>query len=538
MLPSGVPSKTRLPLVLYKGLLRKAKLFDRYPILKAYCNNPLKRGTLYIPSLSFHEVIKSSFRQEEHLQFDMSKGFKMFREWNDIYASVSKKITWYNQSLPASSKKKEPVVKHIKNIIPGSVLISHPAVFEKNEGSQIVLILQRNEYETMALLIQGRDLRADEEDSNSLFTPQEKRKNSFADLGPALSSEPDFAEDLKDFDDENIRKVLIVDSDIDQNSEGPYSVSATVHKITVPVDKVQGGKGGAQFANSIAGIQFTHSLSHDYEGDYGYDAYDYMNLSDDYDVDAGEDDLVARDGSNGEVADDEDDGVHDYYDYEYQYENYNNETDYDDDGDRDLDQIADDGRGKENNPTIMMKEEPKEIPNPVSPLLSNQNTTTKPATSAVVPSKQTPITNTKEDIINSKTVYKGGERYPAKYVVVYTKANKSKLEGEWLSDNLFFEVFSSIETMKKSKIVTLPSQQYRIFQGYHLFQTETLEKQVADGAYFVCHTPLEILHFDNNLDKPLVLSTEEIWSKILMEMGGEFSHFAYSRKSPMEKVTE
>jgi putative AlgH/UPF0301 family transcriptional regulator len=492
MLPTGVPAKTRLPLVLYKGLLRKAKLFDRYPILKAYCNDPLKRGTLYIPSVSFHAIVRESFRIEEERQFDLSRGFKMYREWADIYASVSKKITWYNQSLPTElSEQKEPVVKHIKNIIPGSVLISHPAMFEKNEGSEIVLVLQRNEYETMALLIQGKNLRADEDESpNSLsLTPQQKANNLFSQMAPAISSEADFAQELKDFDDESIRKVIIVDdSDMDPNSKGG---TFAIHKFIIPTSEEK-EQDNSEFERGSYRAGIRDDLSDD-----GYDAYDYESFEGDgYDVEAGEDEYVAR-------AEDED------YDDDY------DDDDYDDDYDegRDLDQIADDGRGKKNNPSVLalpVEDSPKDVPPPQTP---------------------------KQDFISSKTVYKGGTRFAAKYVVIYNKSNKSKLEGEWLSDNLNFEVFTSKESMKKSKINTLPPHQYRIFQGYHIFPTEQLEKQVADGTYFVCHTPLEILNFDKNLDNPPVLSTEEIWSNILMEMGGEFSHFAHSRKSPMEKVT-
>jgi putative AlgH/UPF0301 family transcriptional regulator len=490
MLPTGV-AKTRLPLVLYKGLLRKAKLFDRYPILKAYCNDPLKRGTLYIPSVSFHVIVKESFRVEEERQFDLSRGFKMYREWADIYASVSKKITWYNQPLPTgSSKKKEPVVKHIQNIIPGSVLISHPAVFEKHEGSEIVLVLQRNEYETMALLIQGRDLRADEGEeveSNSLLSPLQNSNSLFSQMAPAISSEAEFAEELSDFDDESRRKVIIVDSrEMDPDSEGG---TIAVHKFTIPAIELE--EKTERDMSQFGHFQVLKRSSDDYSDDYGYDAYDYEDdYDDDYDdndVDADEADFITR----AEV-----DGDEDY------------EADYDEN--RDLDQIADDGRGKENNPSVLMQDYPKDCPPPRDP---------------------------KQDYINSKTVYKGGTRFAAKYVVIYNKSNKSRLEGEWLSDNLSFEVFSSKESMKKSKISALPPHQYRIFQGYHIFATEKLEKQVADGAYFVCHTPLEILNFDKNLDKPPVLSTEEIWSQILMGMGGEFSHFAHSRKSPLEKLS-
>jgi putative AlgH/UPF0301 family transcriptional regulator len=487
MLPAGAPAKARLPLVLYKGLLRKAKLFDRYPILKAYCHDPLRRGTLYIPSVSFHTIIKESFRviPEKESTFDISRGFKMYREWNDVYVSVSKRITWYNQTLPEATKreKQQPAVLHIQNITPGSVLISHPAAFEKNEGSEIVLILQRNEYETMGLLIQGKDLCTDD-DSNSLFSPKLRQKdNIFSQLGDTLSSESEFAQDLKDFHDETTRKVIVVDSDMDLN--GPFAI----RKFSAPLS--ENAKGAGEFHN--AEFQIVEGEDYD-DSDYGYDAYDYENMTGEADDNEGDSDIDI-----------------DVYDEELIPRSEYDEDDYDED--RDLDQIADDGRGKENNPSVLLEE-----------------VNTKEEENSATPAK-------KSDAIKAKTVYKGGSRFLAKYVVIYTRPNKSKIEGHWLSDNLCFEVFSSKEAMNKSKIVTLPPQQYRIFQGYHLFNTETLEKQVADGAYFICHTPLEILHFDN-LDKPPVLSTEEIWSNILMEMGGEFSHFAYSRKSPMEeKVT-
>jgi len=487
MLQAGVPLKTRLPLVLYKGLLRKAQLFDRYPILKAYSKNPLRRGTLYIPSVSFHTIIKESFRlTKNEYHFDVAQGFKLFREWNDVYLAVSKKITWYNQTIPESIHQKEPIVKHILSIIPGSVLVSHPAAFEKNEGSEVVLVLQRNEYETMGLLIQGRDFLEDleEEESNSLLsTNNNKRERNYAQS--SVISGAEFAEELKDtlsYDDEQ-RKYIIVDTSGDVNA--PFAI----HKIDLPYK--DDGDEEEYYEDEEDDVQRHGTRDNDdAEGDdyYGYDAYD--ENEENGDVEAGEDDLVIKEVNVDVEIEDDVDGTGE---------------------ERDLDQIADDGRGRDNSPTLTMKEDTS-----ACGIVKNELS--------------------KEEL-SAKTIYKGGARFATKYVVVYTKPNKSELEGEWLSENLYFSVFHDKETMKKSKIVTLPPQQYRIFQGYHLFQTEVLEKQVADGSYFVCHSPLEILDFDKDLNNPPVLSTEEIWSKILMEMGGEFSHFAYARKSPigMEK---
>jgi putative AlgH/UPF0301 family transcriptional regulator len=299
-----------------------------------------------------------------------------------------------------------------------------------------------------------------------------------------MSAEPQsFTDEVKalNLDDVEQRKYLIVDTSGDVNA--PF----TLHKIDIPYDELNKEDGEEEFYDDDD--DGMHVMGADFSGDYedgteGYDGYDYQNEEED-EANAESENIIKEVNEN-----DEDD---------------NEEND----GERSLDQIADDGRGRHNSPTLIMKEVADDINNPIS----------------------------KADM-NSKTVYKGGARFSTKYVVVYTKPNNSDLEGEWLSENLFFSVFPDKEAMRKSKIVTLPPQQYRIFQGYHLFQTETLEKQVADGAYFVCHTPLEILHFENNLDTPPVLSTEEIWSKLLMEMGGEFSHFAHSRKDPtlMEKT--
>jgi len=463
MLQAGLlPAKTRLPLVLYKGLLRKAQLFDRYPILKAYSKNPLRRGTLYIPSVSFHTIVKESFRiPENESGFDWSRGFKLYREWNDVYIEVSKKITWFNQYLPECTKQKEPVVKHIECIIPGSVIISHPAHFEKNEGSEIVLILQRNEYETMGLIIKGKG-----ENENNLLS-----MNSKGDIFtfPNIESQ-EFAEELKDFDDEQ-RKYFIVDTSGDVNSQ-----------FKIDLDK-KDENDDESYDDKGVSVNTDYDDEYDEEND-NYDSYEVYDIQE-----FEESENAAEEADNIEISG------------EQQYV-----CELEEEEERDLDQIADDGRGRKNSPSLLLNE----IADGIHPLVPKSD-------------------------FNAKTIYKGGARFTNKFVVVYTRQNISELEGDWLSENLYFSVFPDKEAMMNSKIVTLPPHQYRIFQGYHLLQTETVEKQVADGSYFVCHTPLEILHFENNLDDPPVLSTEEMWSKILMEMGGEFSHFAYSRKGPVLK---
>jgi hypothetical protein len=52
---------SRVSLILYKGLLRRARIFDRHPILKAYSTDPLK-NSLYIPTISFVQVVKEAYQ--------------------------------------------------------------------------------------------------------------------------------------------------------------------------------------------------------------------------------------------------------------------------------------------------------------------------------------------------------------------------------------------------------------------------------------------------------------------------------------------
>jgi hypothetical protein len=108
----------RVSLILYKGLLRRAKLFDRHPILKAYSTDPLK-DSLYVPTLSFSQIIKQAFRfvclslfsgfllffanMQPEKSFSLSKGFALYKKWNDVYTVVSKKVSFTSSFLSVYS---------------------------------------------------------------------------------------------------------------------------------------------------------------------------------------------------------------------------------------------------------------------------------------------------------------------------------------------------------------------------------------------------------------------------------------------------
>jgi len=60
------PQQESLIRILYRGLLRKSKTFDNYPLLKAWCDDPFSPANYtkwYSPKISFYEEIRKAFRK-------------------------------------------------------------------------------------------------------------------------------------------------------------------------------------------------------------------------------------------------------------------------------------------------------------------------------------------------------------------------------------------------------------------------------------------------------------------------------------------
>lgn len=556
---------SRASLILYKGLLRRARLFDRHPILKAYCTDPLK-NTLYIPTFSFSQVIREAFRWPEK-KFTLSRGFTLYKEWNDVYISVSKKIPWFDHhcyesnatliltssttdsegAVPdsmevAKDSVKVSKVQHIERIVPGAILISHPAAFEKNIGNEVVLVLQRNERETIGLALQGVPL--------AVPARQKKRKASALSMEDVSSiinklntaaGEGDLDEAYSDSEitafvtietqpgdagsvmgDEDDSESVTRAGDDDTSDTETVTATATVTVLQPLLDEDQ--------EESIA------------EGD----EILQIDVDDEEEEDYAAEGLTTGTLSIRKVSDSPTEPSLTAPDPESKTEESTAKL-------SDSTALSASTENTNEEPKSSAVSTPLSIPSPTSSTSESKPQSTLSTTASSSTSATTSDSNVEEF---KKTIYRGGPRFPQQYVVLFANPNALDVQGHRLTDDLSFLLLDGFENLKVCEVLSLPTSQFRVFQGYQLFNTSLIEKEVQLGSYIVAYSPTPLLHsmlsinamdHDNEaakspadntekgadqitLDEPVTRTTEDMWSGILSSMGGEFVSFAYSRR--------
>jgi hypothetical protein len=105
--------------LLYRSLLRRSRVFDKFPISKVY----LKR----YPNSCYREV-RTAFREavsQSPLEA-LSTGFSQYKRLGQALDQVSKEVPWYNSSCLQTSSTRDPYVVPLQKVEKGSVLLVHP----------------------------------------------------------------------------------------------------------------------------------------------------------------------------------------------------------------------------------------------------------------------------------------------------------------------------------------------------------------------------------------------------------------------------
>jgi putative AlgH/UPF0301 family transcriptional regulator len=159
--------------ILYKGLLRKAKTFDNYPLLKAWCDHPFSNSELkkwYSPKISFYEEVRKAFRKPLFGPNQVSQAIfyatGIYKTWNNVYSLVSAKMInfdSYIKKMPTHAQElSSPVVPItlLDKIEPGVILIAHPRDEHPEWSKSIILIIKHNSEKTIGLMLNKRILTA------------------------------------------------------------------------------------------------------------------------------------------------------------------------------------------------------------------------------------------------------------------------------------------------------------------------------------------------------------------------------------------
>jgi len=137
--------------VLYRGLLRTAERYDRYPLSKVYLEYGGKKK--YTPTVSLREEIRKNWRAtSEH---NLLNGFDHYKYLRTTFHKMEQSLPWYNQLTLQTI---EPVMEQVtiqttvlqkpvlsNEIKPGNVLLAHPSISGYYSRSVILLIKQTND---------------------------------------------------------------------------------------------------------------------------------------------------------------------------------------------------------------------------------------------------------------------------------------------------------------------------------------------------------------------------------------------------------
>jgi len=152
--------------ILYKGLLRKAKTFDNYPLLKAWADNPNtnRQKKWYSPQISFYDEVKTAFRKPwfgmNQEMRGLSYAMHTYKNWTEVYSLASSKILNFETYIEnkVSHPQAEGPVHLINQIEPGCILIAHPRDEDSTWGQSIILILKHNNRSTVGVILNKKEL--------------------------------------------------------------------------------------------------------------------------------------------------------------------------------------------------------------------------------------------------------------------------------------------------------------------------------------------------------------------------------------------
>jgi putative AlgH/UPF0301 family transcriptional regulator len=157
--------------ILYKGLLKKSRTFDNYPLLKAWCDDPFSPSNFpkwYSPKISFYEEIRKAFRKPHFSPNEVSQSIKyatgIYKTWNNVYSLLSSRMTnfdsYIDKKLPAHSKEllssREVPITLLDKIEPGSLLIAHPRDDNPQWSKSLLLILKHDAQKTIGVILNKR----------------------------------------------------------------------------------------------------------------------------------------------------------------------------------------------------------------------------------------------------------------------------------------------------------------------------------------------------------------------------------------------
>jgi len=140
-----------------------------------------------------------------------------------------------------------------------------------------------------------------------------------------------------------------------------------------------------------------------------------------------------------------------------------------------------------------------------------------------------------------KHVYYGGS--VSGTVVLHTRKNIPKSHS--IGNGLYYNV-STISNSKLIRHCNKFTKNYRVFLGYAEWHPSQLTSELENGWWFLARCPPSLLFSKKSIikthstpkkaitEKLDLTSNQEMWSKVLRLMGGEFYHFSHA--SSTEKI--
>jgi len=225
----GLRRFTRL---LYRGLLYRARQFDRYPLLKVFVNRPYREECWYRPYISFSEEVRTKFRRPlppSNVQGALQEGWRAYKKLNAVHDIVSSQIMWFDKISPKSlTKSSVTATDHVR---PGTILICHPRDRESRFVQTVILILKHDVQGTLGVVLNRpmtRDL-SRKRKSPTIFHEAEKINND--NNTDTVFDEPEDDHQLKQQSEEeeevedlehNDEEIFSVDSDRTEEHEHDY----------------------------------------------------------------------------------------------------------------------------------------------------------------------------------------------------------------------------------------------------------------------------------------------------------------------------
>jgi len=150
-------NQNKLIRLLYKKLIKRAKYFDKYPLVKCLADKPKHATEIlgtgwYARPQSYASATNQIFRKpvtKPQLSSKLSNGFETLRNLVKEIEKVTKQVPNYidlpydpHKQLKEQKERKVKLIENVKVDV-GNILISHPRLLHEQWKRKVVLLLER-----------------------------------------------------------------------------------------------------------------------------------------------------------------------------------------------------------------------------------------------------------------------------------------------------------------------------------------------------------------------------------------------------------